>query len=861
MWAWVAQRASDWAAAERVALRDAVFLVPFVQLLPEARQAFADVGGWQPRIETTQTLADQLGPRRAAEASELSGDAAVDRWVAQGMLAAQSWVRRQLGADPVALEQAATQVVAMGTDILLALRSMAPPARSAWLARLRLMCLQSEGLDQWERALLQVALEWAAVSDASCYDALFELRPSAWLVLQAGGEDRLVAELIEAAGAPTWLALADPVAAAPFGQVTAHEGHERWLCDDLESEALAAMDAVVCALNQGQVPVAVVAQDRLVTRRVRALAERLNIPLADESGWRLPTTRAAATVMTWLRAVLQPHSRNLWMDALKCLPWVGEGQRALDALEAAWRRHGLLDVGLNPRSAMESDAEQLWQRAQAWMHPLTFAGERTLCQWLAALHQSLHANGSAAALAQDPAGQAVMKALRLSDRPPDDEMQPAPSGGPNMTLATFVRWVDVALEQALFVPAAPSRPAVVITPLVTSMLRDFGAVVVAGADDKHLAPAAQPPGLLSSSARQTLGMPNQAQRNAQQLMALTQVLRNPRVTFVRRRQDGDEPRGPSPWLSWWNLVLVKRGVRGVVEREWAPRFTVLAQHPLAPPSPAAAHDLPGTLSASAVEDLRECPYRFFARRVLGLGEIQELDLEAQKRDYGTWLHAVLHRFHQQRPRPRAVAEDVLALHEAAAGLHQDLELNAGDWLPWVASFTELVPPYAAWLAERDAEGWVWLNGETELRWAPEELQGVVLKGVIDRVDERAQTPATLHVIDYKTGGSGGLMSKVRQPLEDTQLAFYAALVGRGQDRPELKASYLALDERGAPIEVPHPLPQASATQLIDGLALDLAALRAGEGMRPLGEGAVCERCECRGLCRKDHWYPAPGAMP
>ncbi len=53
-----------------------------------------------------------------------------------------------------------------------------------------------------------------------------------------------------------------------------------------------------------------------------------------------------------------------------------------------------------------------------------------------------------------------------------------------------------------------------------------------------------------------------------------------------------------------------------------------------------------TLSATAYDDLRHCPYRFFALRQLGLRSRDELDAELGKRDFGTWLHAVLGTFHE-----------------------------------------------------------------------------------------------------------------------------------------------------------------------------------------------------------------------
>ena len=60
------------------------------------------------------------------------------------------------------------------------------------------------------------------------------------------------------------------------------------------------------------------------------------------------------------------------------------------------------------------------------------------------------------------------------------------------------------------------------------------------------------------------------------------------------------------------------------------------------------------LSASAYEDLRRCPYRFFALRQLGLQEAGEIDTELDKRDFGNWLHKVLAAFHavlQTSPEP------------------------------------------------------------------------------------------------------------------------------------------------------------------------------------------------------------------
>ena len=110
------------------------------------------------------------------------------------------------------------------------------------------------------------------------------------------------------------------------------------------------------------------------------------------------------------------------------------------------------------------------------------------------------------------------------------------------------------------------------------------------------------------------------------------------------------------------------------------------------------------------------------------------------------------------------------------------------------------------------------------------------------------------MIDYKTGGAAGLRDKLRDPLEDTQLAFYAAQVLSSTDAPDaLSAIYLALDDRKGIAELPHKDVADSARVLLDGLAHDWRRLQQGAPMLALGEGMVCDHCEARGLCRRDHW--------
>ncbi len=127
------------------------------------------------------------------------------------------------------------------------------------------------------------------------------------------------------------------------------------------------------------------------------------------------------------------------------------------------------------------------------------------------------------------------------------------------------------------------------------------------------------------------------------------------------------------------------------------------------------------------------------------------------------------------------------------------------------------------------------------------------------VDGKGGTGGRIRVLDYKTGHLQGLKARVRQPLEDTQLAFYAAQwISRHGAPAALSAAYLALDDRDAIVEVEHREVAASAQVLVDGLAHDWRRMGHGMPLLALGEAATCVHCDARGLCRRDHWdHPRP----
>lgn len=832
LWADFARHCQQWLAVRGLAPRDAVVLLPIAALLAPARAAFAALGGWQPRVETPLTLAAALAPPALPQGGQCSGDPVLDRLAATALLRQQAWGRAWAARDPAGFARIVGLVVDAAQGLREAAGAQDPGLREAYWADCRAALPPAQGPAGTEALLLRVALEWAAASAPASTDALFAHRPAAWLALRLGGVDPLVEALLQTAEVPALRIVADGAPTEPYAAVAAQVALQRWWCEDFESEAQAACAAIVGALNAGQVPVALVALDRELVRRVRALLERQQVPLIDETGWLLATTRAAAEVVALLRAAFPGASRDVMLEWLKAWPPASRG--ALASLEALWRGQR--------RQADRVAAERLLAQARQHLQALTQAPTQPLAAWLALLAERLAVDGSLERLAADPAGAQTLAALHLQD-PPDEAWQHA-LAGLRLDLQGFVAWVQATLELAPFLPPPDAGAEVVLTPLARAFGRPFGHVVIPGADHQHLGAAQARPALMSDAQAAAWGLQHAAQRRQRQRLAWVHVLRAPRVTLLRRHRDGDEPLAESPEVEW--LLLARQQAKLPIWPllSWRPDQRRVPLTPLARPAPAAAERLPTAISASQLEALRACPYRFFARAVLRLEDAEELEAGLAKRDYGTWLHAVLHHFHAGR-RP---GDDAAALQAAADAVTRDMDLDEAELLPYRASFEVLAPAYLAWLARREAQGWVWADGESEHETAPPELAGLRLRGRIDRLD--AGPGGRQQLLDYKTSSVDGLKKRVREPLEDSQLAFYAALLGAGD---QLDAAYLAVDDAKAPVQIEHAEVQRSAAALLAGLGGEWQRLRQGAGLPALGEGAVCDTCEARGLCRRDHW--------
>lgn len=932
---------SRWCSDNGLSPRDVVVLLPVGALLPVARQAWARaVGGWLPQIETVPTLAPSLDWSRQAKApapvsAELGPaptlDVVLDRLLVTQALSGQAWGRQWAQRDRRAFEHAVAQVVDCAHLWVRVAQACPPTQRMAYWSTCRdalsAANAASTGPGARERLLLAWALEWAASSDDGHWatDVLFSHQAAAWVGVTAGetvvpGSESsvMLAVLRQAArsGVPSlWM---NAVAAPALNDEADVPSLAR--CSDFEDEAQRTTAHVLAAVQQARMlsgdPVALIALDRSLVRRVRALLEGAGATLSDETGWKLSTTRAGAAVTRMLAASQPRASTDDLLDWLKS-GWVkwsefgsdAELDAAVAALESWCRRHGLLlawglsgqaqDMAMDQvpegRQAMPASAQKLWDRARQTaqlLAPLWASGRAPLSVLLMQLAQALKDCGAWQALVDDVAGASVLQALRLSTEDGGDALAwPLVAKDLRMDGQGLSRWVDQVLEESSFrlesAAAGDAKVDVVVTPLTRAVLRPFSAVVMPGADEGQLGAMNGVPGWVHGALAEQMGLPTKAGTRDAQWASFALLMAQPDMACLCREANGREPLEPSPWLERWSLRT------GQALRE-LPDARLMQRVPASPidmphPSlrPVGASDvassglklpLPAQITATSYESLRQCPYRFFARHVLNLRQADELEEGVDRSDFGVWLHAVLQSFHTRRDGPPANEGDDVALWVQAAqdvtraqGLDRDS--RRPFFLPFAATLERLAENYVAWLQGHEGQGWRFAKAEEVVRWPMALSNGlgaevtVTLHGQLDRLDRldrrgQGDEGQAWTVIDYKTGSLDGLKQKVRQPLEDTQLAFYAALAQHAaatadpsdpqRVTTEVEGLYLQMDEKGVHA-VEHPHVVESAQALVEGVRMDLTRLLAGAAMPALGEGVACDYCEVRGLCRRDHW--------
>jgi len=617
----------------------------------------------------------------------------------------------------------------------------------------------------------------------------------------------------------------------------------------LEQEARAAAMQVRLWLNEGKRDIAVVAQDRVAARRVRALLERAGVLVADETGWTFATLSVSTVLDRWLTVLQSDFYHHDLLDLLKS-PFIfadmtaSERKAAVYRLEQLLRKHGVVS-GLESFIAL-SGGETALHRPLARLRQaaamLEQARKRTLAEWLDALHESIAVLGVDAGLQQDDAGQQLLQALDAwrAELTGDDGRH---------AFGEWRRWLAQQLDTHTYRDSGIDSP-VRLTHLAATRWRSFDAVLLLGGDAGHLPSVPDGGRFFNDAVRAALGLPTRATHAARQRDDLSGLLAMNGCVLVTWQKDRN---GEQQMLSPCLQILRDGQERTHGTDPGEPKLAVLLAaedaHEVglpqaAQPAPSVAPEaVPDSVSISACNALVACPYQFHARHILRLNELDEVQEAIEKRDYGERVHDILRRFHESYPQVNGHPSDEMeaAMYRISEEVFADLLQQDFAARAWLARWFRSLPAYLEWQAENEAQGWRYAGAEREFEL---QLDGVRLRGRIDRLDEKEDGK---RVLDYKTQGGQQLRNKLKEPGEDVQLASYAFAEGAEE------AAFVSIESgRVKSIVPPHAvaeLARLSAERLIRVMA----RIREGAGLPANGIDESCRYCEMRGICRKGEW--------
>ena len=691
---------------------------------------------------------------------------------------------------------------------------------------------------------------------AQARQPLFVLRTSEWSAL----EQRFLDEYAERAEVEVFdlremdaqwgSCLRDPSAGLSSQSIPPLGDRLRFFAaTSLEQEARAAAMQVRCWLQAGKRDIAVVAQDRVAARRLRALLERAGVLVADETGWTFATLSVSTVLMRWLDTLQSDFYHHDLLDLLKS-PFIfadmpaAERKAAVYQLEQLLRKQGVV-AGLEKFVALAGNETVLHQplaRLRQAAALLDQDKRRSLAGWLDGLRDSLRVLGIDTGLQPDDAGAQLLGAL-------ENWQQELAADSGQYRFAEWRRWLAQQLDTQTYRDSGIDSP-VRFTHLAATRWRAFDAVLLLGCDADHLPGTTDGGRWFNDAVRSALNLSTRGSHAARQRDDLLALLALNDCVLVTWQKDHNGEAGLlSPYLEMLRDLHTLTYGDDLGERELHAYLAAEAEcavdlPPAAQPAPGARQALvPASVSISAYNSLVACPYQFYARHILRLNELDEVQEGIEKRDYGERVHDILRRFHERYEQVSAhpAGELEAALREISETVFADLLQQDFAARAWLARWFKSLPAYLEWQTENETQGWRYAESESAFDW---QLEGVRLRGRIDRLDVREQEKL---VLDYKTQSEQVLRAKLKEPGEDVQLACYAYA------HEAADAAFVSIEngkvKRVAPKDDVPLLAQLNAERLVQ----TMERIRGGAGLPANGIDQVCLYCEMRGVCRKGEW--------
>lgn len=569
-------------------------------------------------------------------------------------------------------------------------------------------------------------------------------------------------------------------------------GHvELYECETAQDEARLIAVIIRHTIETPRKTIAVITPDRRLARRVAAICARWGIAIDDSGGSSLSGSPAGSFLRLSARAAFE-KLRPAPLLALLRHPYCtcGQPRGAVGALSGALEIAALRGPkppagfeGLRNRLAAARTNKRLTivippelphlidglEGAMAPFMALLADGAAHPLETLAAAHVQMAQDlstiidESGATIADEQilwagddgsAAAALMTSL----------LEHGAALGP-VTGEQYVQLLDTVMTGQNVRSPTGLHPRIFILGQLEARLVQADITIMAGLNEGTWPPAPSPDPWLSRTMRQQAGLPTPERSTGLSAHDFVQGFCAPRTILTRaKRQDGAQA-VPARWLQRLDTVLQALQIDPALLRAPVPEqppFTALArlvdsnptvrsQNQPAPIPPVALR--PRSLSVTEIETWLRDPYAIYAKHVLRLPKLDELEKAPDAAERGTLLHDALRDFvakNSSGPLPADAADILYDMGVQAVARRAD---DAGFWDFWLPRYRAI----CNWFIENEKE-WRAAGANSPVTeqagrmTLPGPAGDFTLRVRADRIDRVAGN--RLAVIDYKSGNAG-----------------------------------------------------------------------------------------------------------
>lgn len=548
---------------------------------------------------------------------------------------------------------------------------------------------------------------------------------------------------------------------------------------DQAGESLAIALRMRAVLEEPGRTAMLVSPDRQLARRVAADLGRFGVRVDDSAGIPLDQSPPGSFLLLTAHLLAPDAAPAAILAALKH-PLArggtadGSFRRHVRALERATLRgprpgHGLAGVQAILRGPAEEGARwpspipcpelEVWLdgilQAAARFTALLRASEASLAELLRA--HLVFAEWLARDAEGDPA-ELWAKEAGIAAQAFVAELQGCAQAIGAIPTTAYAAMLAVLMGDRQVRPRAQGHPRLAILGQIESRLASADLVLVGGLVEGVWPPTVESGPWLNRTMRRKLGLPAPEQRIGLAALDLVQVASGAEVVLSRSAKDGGgSPAIPSRWLSRLEALLEATGQRGAIRPD--PTMEALARQldePLGPPRPTPRPRptpplamRPRRLAATDIERLLRNPYAIYAKRILGLDELDPIDADPGQAERGLIVHRALESFVRAYPAelPDRPLEELLRIGQA---LFQDSAHRPQVMTVWWPRFVGV----AGWFIEQERrrrQGIAHIRTELDGRLVVSGLPGgeVTIRARADRIE--IGHDGRLGIVDYKTG--------------------------------------------------------------------------------------------------------------